>query len=119
MVNLSQQAASATFEVNGATLESPFGVESRGDFEWPGSSPDGTASISLPEAAGAASAIKFSGPWALHRLINAGAIKQSGNQTTVRFVVGGREVVYRLSLDTLDNPFLLIQQLRFSCPANL
>lgn len=119
MVSLSQQAPSATFEVNGARLESPFGVESRGDFEWPGNSPDGTASISLPEIAGKTSSLNYSGPWAMHRMFNDGAIKQSGNNSTVRYVVGGREVVYRFTFDTLDNPFLLISQLKFSCPSGL
>jgi type VI secretion system protein ImpL len=119
MVSMSQQTPSATFEVNGTPLESPFGVESRGDFEWPGSSPDGSASLTLPEAAGSPSALKFTGPWALHRLINAGSIKQSGNKTILRYVVGGREVVYQLTLDTLDNPFVLLAQLKFTCPTEL
>jgi type VI secretion system protein ImpL len=119
MVSLSQQAPSATFEVNGVKLESPFGVESRGDFEWPGNSPDGTASVSLPEVAGSSSSLSFTGPWALHRLLNEGSIRQSGNRTIVRFVIGGREVSYQLTFDTLDNPFLLIPQLKFSCPTEL
>lgn len=56
--------------------------ESRGDFEWPGNSPDGSASITMPEAAGSPSTLSFNGGWALHRLINAGAMKQSGNQVS-------------------------------------
>jgi type VI secretion system protein ImpL len=118
--SMSQQTPSVTFEVNGATLESPFGVESRGDFEWPGSSPDGTASITIPGAEGGAGAsIKFQGPWALHRLLNAGQLRQSGNKATVRFVIKGREVTYQLTFDTLDNPFTLIQQVKFACPSDL
>lgn len=116
LVSLSQQAQSARFEVNGAALESVFGVDSQQDFEWPGSSPDGTASISLPEVEGRASVIRVTGPWALHRLINSGSLKQSGNKMTMRFVIGGREVVYRMTLDTIDNPFILIRQLKFACP---
>ncbi len=119
MRSLSQKAPSATFEVNGAKLESPFGVESRSDFEWPGSSPDGTASLSMPEAGGNVSAIKFTGPWALHRLIAEGALRQSGNKAIASFVVGGREVAYQLTFDTLDNPFKIISQVKFSCPADL
>ncbi len=119
MQSLSQQSPSVTFEVNGTTLESPFGVESRGDFEWPGSSPDGTASVAMPEADGSASAIRFKGPWALHRLLREGAIRQNGNKATVQFVVGGREVSYQLTFDTLDNPFTIISQVKFACPSGL
>jgi type VI secretion system protein ImpL len=118
MQSLSQQSPSVTFEVNGAKLESPFGVESRGDFEWPGSSPDGTASVSMPEGDGGAAAIRFTGPWALHRLLREGAVRQSGNKATVRFVIGGREVTYQLTFDTLDNPFTIISQVKFTCPSD-
>ena len=119
MQSLSQQSPSVTFEVNGTKLESPFGVESRGDFEWPGSSPDGTASLAMPEGNGTMAALKFSGPWALYRLFKEGALRQSGNKANVRFVVGGREVTYQITFDTLDNPFTIISQSGFACPSDL
>lgn len=119
MQSLSQQSPSVTFEVNGAKLESPYGVESRGDFEWPGNSPDGTASLSMPEGNGTMAALKFSGPWALYRLFKEGALRQSGNKANVRFVVGGREVTYQITFDTLDNPFTVISQSGFACPSDL
>jgi len=116
---MSQKTASVTFEVNGTKLESPFGVVSRGDFEWPGSSPDGTASITMPESDGATPALRFTGAWALYRLLKEGAIRQSGNKATARFVVSGREVTYQLTFDTLDNPFTILSQLKFACPSDL
>ena len=116
---MSQQTPSVRFEVNGLPFESPFGVESRTDFEWPGNSPDGTASVGMPEADGSQSAIKFTGPWALHRLMNAGAMRQSGGKATVRFVIKGRDVTYQLTFDTIENPFTLISQGRFTCPSDL
>jgi len=120
MQSLSPQTPSATFEVNSAKLESPFGVQTHGDFEWPGRSPDGTASVSLPAgASGAPVTQQFTGPWALHRLLQQGAIRQSGNKAAVRFVLGGKEVSYQLTFDTLDNPFTIISQLGFTCPSNL
>lgn len=117
--SMSQKTPSVTFEVNGTTLESPFGVESRGDFEWPGPSPDGTASVSMPEIDGSSSAVKFTGAWALHRLFRESAMRQSGNKATARFVVGGREVTYQITFDSLDNPFTVIQQVKFACPSDL
>lgn len=119
MKSLSQQSPSVTFELNGTKMESPFGVESRSDFEWPGSSPDGTASVAMPASNGTSAALKFSGPWALYRLFKEGALRQSGNTAIVRFVVGGREVSYQLTFDTLDNPFTIISQSGFACPSDL
>lgn len=117
--SMSQRAPSTTFEVNGIKVDSPFGVTVRGDFEWPGRSPDGTASVSMPNADGSAASIKFAGPWALYRLLKQGDIQQSGNKATARFVVGGREVTYQLTFDTLDNPFTILSQVNFACPSDL
>jgi type VI secretion system protein ImpL len=120
MKSLGQNVPSATFEVNGVKLESPFGVETRGDFEWPGRSPDGTASVSLPVGvAGAPVVLQFSGPWALQRLLKAGTMRQSGNKATVQFIVGGREVTYQMTFDTLENPFSIISRVAFTCPDGL
>jgi len=120
MKTLSQNVPSATFEVNGVKLESPFGVETRGDFEWPGRSPDGTASVSLPVAAnGTPATLQFSGSWALQRLLKAGTMRQSGNKATVQFIVGGQEVTYQMSFDTLENPFTVISRVKFTCPDGL
>lgn len=117
--SMSQKTPSVTFEVNGIKVDSPFGVSVRGDFEWPGRSPDGTASVSMPAADGSQAAIKFAGPWALYRLLKQGDIRQSGNKATARFVVGGREVTYQLTFDTLDNPFTILSQVNFACPSDL
>jgi type VI secretion system protein ImpL len=117
--SMSQKTASVTFEVNGSKLDSPFGVTSRGDFEWPGSSPDGTASITMPESDGTSPKLAFTGAWALYRLLQQGALRQSGNKATARFVVSGREVTYQLTFDTLDDPFTILSQLKFACPSDL
>ena len=120
MKTLSQNVPSATFEVNGVKLESPFGVETRADFEWPGRSPDGTASVSLPVGtAGAPVTLQFSGPWALQRLLRASKLRQSGNKATVQFIIGGREITYQMTFDTLENPFTVISRVKFTCPTGL
>ena len=120
MKSLSQNVPSASFEVNGVKLESPYGVETHGDFEWPGRSPDGTASVALPIGAnGAPISLQYTGPWAVVRLLKAGALKQSGNKAIVQFVLGGREVTYQLTFDTLENPFTVISRVKFICPDGL
>jgi type VI secretion system protein ImpL len=117
---LSQQAASAEFEVNGEKLESVHGIDQPKDFSWPGGAADGTASITLlPEAFNSKSTLRFTGPWALYRLLNAGGMSRSGDKLSVRFVIGGREVSYQIKVGSLENPFALPALRNFNCPSGL
>jgi len=119
-LTMSQNASAAEFEINGTKLESVHGIDSPKDFSWPGSTADGTASVNvLPEAFGVDSTVRFTGPWALYRLLNAGSMSQSGDKLSVRFVVGGREVSYQVKVGSLANPFSLPALRSFSCPAGL
>jgi type VI secretion system protein ImpL len=116
----SNEAASAEFEVNGEKLESVHGIDQPKDFSWPGGAADGTASITLlPQAFNTTSSIRFTGPWALYRLLTAGGISQSGDRISVRFVIGGREVSYQVRVSTIENPFALPALRNFSCPSGL
>ncbi|GLS21631.1 type VI secretion protein [Labrys miyagiensis] len=115
----SQKATSVTFEVNGAKMDSVFGVPTRHDFEWPGSSPDGTASITMPEADGKTPSMSFDGAWALYRLLQKGTFAQSNGKTTVSLVVGGTGVTYQLTVDSTENPFTLLSKFKFACPKDL
>ena len=91
---MSQNASAAEFEINGTKLESVHGIDSPKDFTWPGSTADGTASVPCLRPWASNPALRFTGPWALYRLLNAGGMSQSGDKLSVRFVVGGREVSY-------------------------
>jgi type VI secretion system protein ImpL len=117
---LSQEAASAEFEINGVKLESVHGIDQPKDFDWPGNTAGGTASVKLlPEAFGSKSSIAFDGPWALFQLLNFGGLSQSGDRLSVRFVIGGREVSYQIKVGSLENPFALPALRNFSCPSGL
>jgi type VI secretion system protein ImpL len=119
-LTMSQNASAAEFEVNGVKLESVHGIDSPKDFSWPGSLTDGSASVTLlPEVAGVDSLLRFTGPWALYRLLNAGGMSQSGDKLSVRFVVGGREVSYQVRVASLANPFALPALRSFNCPTGL
>jgi len=119
-LTLSQNASVAELEINGKKLESVHGIDSPMDFTWPGSSLEGTASIRvLPEFPDRSSAIGFRGSWALYRLLNAGRMSRSGDTLSVRYVLGGREVSYRVRIGSLSDPFSLPALRAFGCPAGL
>jgi len=52
-------------------------------------------------------------------LLKAGTMRQTGNKATVQFIVGGREVTYQMTFDTLENPFSVIARVAFTCPDGL
>ncbi|MFW6076664.1 MAG: type VI secretion system membrane subunit TssM, partial [Hyphomicrobiales bacterium] len=119
-LTLSQNASAAEFEVNGKKLESVHRIDSPMDFTWPGSSLEGTASIRiLPEFPDRSSSIGFRGGWALYRLLNAGRMSRSGDTLSVRYVLGGREVSYRIRIGSLADPFSLPALRAFRCPSGL
>jgi type VI secretion system protein ImpL len=119
-LTLSQHASAAELEVNGKKLESVHQIDSPMDFTWPGSSLEGTASIKvLPEFPDRSSAIGFRGSWALYRLLNAGRMSRSGDTLSVRYVLGGREVSYRVRIGSLADPFSLPALRAFQCPTGL
>ncbi len=60
--------------------------------------------------------MKASGPWAFMRLLNMGRVSQQGDGLSVRFVVGGREVSYKIEVNSLKNPFVLPSLNDFKCP---
>ncbi|MBN9028668.1 MAG: hypothetical protein BGO05_13400 [Rhizobiales bacterium 63-7] len=116
---LSGNADFALLEVNGTVIQSQQVGNAPVNLTWPGTGA-GSASISIfPEMAGRTSNIAASGPWALLRLLTMGSVSAGGDGLGARFVIGGREVSYRIELGQVSNPFLLPALSEFKCPAGL
>ena len=120
-ISMSPNATSAEFEINGNKLEHVTGIEQPKDFQWPGSSiADGSASVAIfPEIEGGNWGVGYKGAWSLFKLFERGGMSKSGEQLTVRFVIGGREVSYRVKVGSLENPFTLTALSKFQCPKSL
>jgi type VI secretion system protein ImpL len=120
-ISMSSNATNAEFEINGEKLEHAFGIDTPKNFQWPGSSlNEGTASVAIfPEIMGGNWGIGYKGAWSLYRLFQRGSMSQSGDQLTVRFVIGGREVAYQVKVGSPDNPFTLPALRGFQCPDSL
>ncbi len=68
---------------------------------------------------GRPSNMSVQGPWALMRFFSSGIVSQSGGAMRVQQVVGGRDVSYRVQVNTLANPFTLPALTKFTCPTGL
>ncbi len=120
-ISMSSNATNAEFEVNGDKLEHAYGIDTPKTFQWPGSSlSEWSASVAIfPQIFGGNWGIGYKGAWSLYRLFQRGSMSQSGDQLTVRFVIGGREVAYQVKVGAPQNPFSLPALGRFQCPDGL
>lgn len=118
--SLHGDADMALLNVNGQVVQSYQNGSSPGIVTWPGSMPAGAANLSLtPELPGRESAIRFEGPWALKRLLDAGISTRNGDNLELRFVIGGRDVAYTVQINPPGNPFSLAAFSGFTCPKGL
>jgi type VI secretion system protein ImpL len=114
---ISRDADMALLEVNQTVLQTSLAGNAPASLTWPGNGGSGTANISLyPELPGRESRIGREGPWALMRLIDAGNVTRKGEELVARFVIGGREVSYKIRVGSSYNPLFLPALGDFKCP---
>ena len=107
-------------DLNGTPIISPAGASAPVVAQWPGAGTNRAAVIVTSDQPGAQpSMLERRGPWALFRLVEAGAPATQGDETVVIYVVGGRELQYRLRSGATLNPFALPALREFRCPADL
>jgi type VI secretion system protein ImpL len=63
--------------------------------------------------------IERNGAWSLFRLVEAGGPVIRGDQVQVSYLVGGRELNYRIASGSAQNPFNHGLLRDFHCPAGL
>lgn len=85
-------------------------------LSWPANS--SLAAITFEDNRGGAPFLKFDGPWALFRLLQAGKIEARGaSDYLVTWQAGGRTAKLVLTASSINNPFRGIEDLsRFRCP---
>lgn len=114
---ISKDADMALLEVNQIVLQTSLAGNAPASFTWPGNGGSGTANISLyPELPGRESRLGREGPWALMRLLDAGSVSMKGDELIARFVIGGREVSYKIRVGSSYNPLFLPALGDFKCP---
>jgi type VI secretion system protein ImpL len=113
---MSADADFALLEVNGNVVQAQQVGNAPVPLTWPDNSP-GSASITIhPDIPGRVSTMAARGPWAFMRLLAKGAVSQGGDGVSVRFLVGGREVSFKISVNSLANPLTLPALHEFKCP---
>lgn len=110
----------ALLEIGGQIVQSYQAGSVPATITWPETVASGPITLSLtPEIPGRPSSAAFSGPWALMRLLDTGAVSTSGNAVQARVVIGGRDVTYALQTSSAVNPFVPPGLSGFTCPSGL
>lgn len=110
----------ALLDVDGQVVQSYQTGNVSAQIRWPGAVSSGSASVTLtPELPGRPSDLRFEGPWALKRLLDAASVTPNGDSIDARFVIGGRDVAYSISSSPGTSPFQIPALSGFSCPVSL
>ncbi|BCG10650.1 type VI secretion system membrane subunit TssM [Buttiauxella agrestis] len=107
-VELSANKRRSVLNMDGQLLDYSHGRNFTAHLVWPNTMREGSESklTLIGTGGGAPRSIIFSGPWAQFRLIDAGQLTNvEDGSFDVRFNVDGGHMIYRIHVDTQDNPF--------------
>ncbi|MNC23321.1 hypothetical protein D3C75_713430 [compost metagenome] len=107
-VELSANKRRSVLNMDGQLLDYSHGHNFTAHLVWPNTMREGSESklTLIGTGGGAPRSIIFSGPWAQFRLIDAGQLTNvEDGSFDVRFNVDGGHMIYRIHVDTQDNPF--------------
>jgi type VI secretion system protein ImpL len=118
--SLHSRIKSAVLQINGQIVTTRKRGNTPSTLSWPGSMGGGSVSLQFtPEMRGRDSELILNGGWAFLRFLNAGRAQYSGNAMQVRYVIGGRDISYRIDVGGARNPFSLDAISQFKCPKGL
>ncbi|POP40628.1 type VI secretion system membrane subunit TssM [Superficieibacter electus] len=108
-ISLSANKRRSVLNLDGQLVDYSQGRNYTAHLVWPNNMREGNESkLTLVSSSGTKSprSLAFSGPWAQFRLFGAGQLTNVTDDTfDVRFNVDGGYMVYRVHVDTEDNPF--------------
>ncbi|GJD74800.1 type VI secretion system membrane subunit TssM [Methylobacterium goesingense] len=123
-LTLSGDAAKARLDANGSVVVTQQGVNTPSTVQWPGpASPARTALVIEGSPGGffggatpATVLAERTGTWSLFRLLDSGSVLKQGDAVIVTLTAGGRELSYRFTAATAQNPLALAALREFRCP---
>jgi type VI secretion system protein ImpL len=120
-VSLHAEADLALLNIDGQVIQAHHSGDTATTVNWPGEMSSGSAELSLlPDIPGRASVIRFQGPWALLRLMDTATVSSNAaSGVDAHFVIGGRDVGFKIQVNTKENPFASRALTEFACPDRL
>jgi len=115
LTDLDAAATRFVLEIDGQRFDVGHAAPRKIPIAWPGQS-TGEAIVTFEDRSGAWPSQKFTGPWALFQLLDAGGAKPESEQVVaLTFATSGHQVRVLIEATTVRNPFTTKDWLRFSC----
>ena len=115
---IDRNARLALVEIGGETSVHGLDRAQRRTLVWPGTNANIARITLLPGER--STALQATGAWAAFRLFDRGkVVPVTDNQFDASYVIGGRDVSFRVTSGSVNNPFRLEALRAFSCPGEL
>ena len=121
-LDLDNDSASVTLDLDGQKLSYAHGPSQPKNFTWPGPAGTGIVRISFAPLGGGAPVIdSVEGPWSLFRLLQRSQMTSGGQPDLfeVTLAAAGHSARFKLKAGSVDNPFDLSLLGGFACPNSL
>ena len=126
-LTLTADAQKAKLDVNGSPVATQQGINTSSTVQWPGAASPGRTVLMIEGSSGGffggatppTILADKQGPWSLFRLLDTGSILKQGDDVVATLTAGGRELSYKFSANTSQNPLSLPALREFRCPTGL
>jgi type VI secretion system protein ImpL len=118
-VSLDGGAKSVTLEFSGVAVNFAHGQPSTTQVTWPGAAGMTDVRLRFDPPPSGPPVLQTSGPWALFRMLNQGALRQAGapDRYMLSFNVGGHQAEFAIHAGSVLNPFNSRPLQEFRCPS--
>ncbi|MDP4024936.1 type VI secretion system membrane subunit TssM [Methylobacterium sp. NEAU 140] len=123
---LTGEAGQAKLDVNGSVVLTQSGVNAPATVQWPGPANPATTTLQIEGppsffglSSGGAVTIAKTGTWSLFRLLDAGSLLKQGDAVVATITAGNRQLSYRFTTSTIQNPLALPALREFRCPTGI
>ena len=120
-VFLDPRAIRVTLDLDGTRLIYRHEAPRTTDLVWPRKLDGGDARVSLTDPSGRSKHLRFTGPWAFFRLVEALQPSPGRGPDEFRLTVdlAGEEARFLLKADSISNPFRMTHLRKFQCPPSM
>lgn len=125
-LSMTGDAGQAKLDVNGSVVVTQAGVNTPANVQWPGPAVPAKTTLVIEgppsffgTPSGSSVALEKTGLWSLFRLLDGGSVLKQGDAVVATLNAGTRQLAYRFSASTTQNPLTLPALREFRCPTGI
>ncbi len=108
-LEMDNRILSLALDIDGQSFEYNHGPSTPYHMNWPGPEQTGSARLTMTSSDGQVKTLVMKGPWAFHRLLDAGHVRWEDNHPVgrVTFIIEEQKATLEIAADSMRNPFIL------------